>query len=151
LCCVSVVIIARAASIPPSADRSVIACFTPLLSAGIFSGSPIRPVEHTKTSPAPTSIVPVLVSSADTNSAVACVSKNPCGPVQALAPPELSTTIRPSLPSNICLDQITGAAANLFVVKTAAARACGPIFTTRATSFALVDLSPAATPAARNP
>ena len=48
----------------------------------------MSPVEQTITSPAETS------SREPTCSAVLCVSAKPCGPVQAFAPPLLSTTAR---------------------------------------------------------
>ncbi len=57
------------------------------------SRSPISPVEQTATSMGPVS-VPQFDSVAATASAVAWVSWNPSGPVQALAPPELSSTAR---------------------------------------------------------
>ncbi len=52
------------------------------------SGTPMSPVEQTATSAASR---PSLSAA---RSAVAMVSFRPCGPVQALAPPELSTTAR---------------------------------------------------------
>ena len=83
--------------------------------------------------------------------AVVCVFWNPWGPVQALAPPELRITAstRPSLTTS--RDQCTGAAATRLDVKTAAAALDGPSLTTRATSGLPEALSPAVTPAARNP
>ena len=64
--------------------------------SAIGSRSPISPVEQTATSAAPTTSrpPPLAVSRAAASSAVAWVSWKPCGPVQAFAPPELSTTAR---------------------------------------------------------
>ena len=83
---VSVVMIATAASGPPSGESASTATSTPASSVSMGSRSPIRPVEQTTTSPAEIS------SAAPTFSAVACVSWKPSGPVQTLAPPELRTT-----------------------------------------------------------
>ncbi|CPU65139.1 Uncharacterised protein [Mycobacteroides abscessus] len=109
------------------------------------SRTPMRPVEQTSTSPAD------VASTSATCSAVRCVSAKPSGPVHAFAPPELSTTAvaRPS--RTAWRVQATGAANTRFVVRTAAATSSGPSLTTSATSRAPVDLSPAATPAARKP
>ena len=60
---------------------------TPASSLSIGSRSPISPVEQTATSPARDAEQPRRPCSA-----VAWVSWKPSGPVQALAPPELSTT-----------------------------------------------------------
>ena len=105
----------------------------------------MRPVEQTATSPAPTP------RSEPTCSAVRWVSRKPSEPVQALAPPEFSATARTTPTVSTCWLQSTGAALTRLRVKTPAAAASGPSLTTRATSFAPVDLSPAATPAARKP
>ncbi len=85
---VSVVMMACAAAAPPSGDSASAAAPTPASSEAIGSRTPIRPVEHTATSPAPMS------SSEATFSAVAWVSWKPPVPVHAFAPPELSTTAR---------------------------------------------------------
>ena len=77
---VSVVRMASAAAGPPDGDRSATALSTPASSGPSGKRTPMSPVEHTATSPAPTS------SSRATCSAVAWVSPNPGGPVQALAP-----------------------------------------------------------------
>ena len=84
-------------------------------------------------------------------SAVAWVSWNPSGPVQALAPPELSTTARTRPPLTTWRVQVTGAACTRLEVKTAAAARDGPSFRTTATSGWPDCFSPAATPAARKP
>jgi hypothetical protein len=89
----SVVMIARAASGPPSSDSASTAAVTPALSLSMGSRTPIRPVEATATSIAP------MPSSAAACSAVAWVSWKPSGPVQAFAPPELSTTARARSPA----------------------------------------------------
>src|SRR3954453_756459 len=141
----SVVMIARAASGPPSADSAFAASVAPASSTSIGRRTPISPVEATATSIAPMPRAPA------TCSAVAWVSWKPSGPVQAFAPPELSTTALSRLPASTCRLHSTGAAGKRLVVKTAAAASSGPSLTTSATSGAPVDLSPAATPAARNP
>lgn len=90
---------------------------------------PISPVEATAISPA---LCPGRTSAAF--SAVAWVSWKPCGPVQALAPPELRTTAVTSPPLTTCSDQRTGAALTRLEVKTPAAARRGPLLTTRARS-----------------
>ena len=109
------------------------------------SCSPIRPVEQTKTSVAETPSTSAVFS------AVVWVFWKPCGPVQALAPPELRMTAstRPSLTT--WRDQCTGAAATRLEVNTAAAALEGPSLTTRARSGLPEAFRPAVTPAARNP
>src|SRR3954451_6497132 len=141
----SVVMIARAASGPPSSDSALAAAVTPAVSLSMGSRTPISPVLATATSMAP------RPSSAAACSAVAWVSWKPSGPVQALAPPELRTTTRARSPASTCRLHSTGAAWKRLVVKTAAAASSGPSLTTTATSGAPEDLRPAATPAAENP
>jgi hypothetical protein len=80
-------------------ESAAAAADTPASSRVIGNRSPINPVEHTTTSPAP------IPSSAATCSAVAWVSANPSGPVHALAPPELSTTARARPSARTCCDQ----------------------------------------------
>jgi len=91
---VSVVMIASAAAGPPSRASPRTAASTPGSSLSIGSSSPIRPVEQTATSIAPIGCRCAAVSRAARCSAVWWVSWKPCAPVQALAPPELSTTAR---------------------------------------------------------
>src|SRR5688572_14079452 len=141
----SVVMIARAASGPPSSLRACTAAVTPAVSLSMGSRTPIRPVEATATSIAP------IPSSAAACSAVAWVSWKPAAPVHALAPPELRTTARARSPASTCRLQSTGAAGKRLVVKTAAAASSGPWLSTTATSGSPLDLSPAATPAAEKP
>src|SRR3954452_2625491 len=141
----SVVMIARAASGPPSSESAWTAAETPAVSLSIGSRTPISPVLATATSTAPRS------SWAAACSAVACVSWKPSGPVHALAPPELRTTARARSPASTCRLHSTGAAGKRLVVKTAAAASSGPWLSTTATSGAPEDLRPAATPAAENP
>src|SRR5271157_6540688 len=143
---VSVVLIASAAASPPAREASATAASTPGRSLSIGSRSPIRPVEQTAISPAPTS-----PSAAARCSAVACVSWKPSGPVQALAPPELSTTARTRPPLTTWRVQVTGAACTRLVVNTAAVYHEGPSFRTTATSGWPDCFSPATTPAARKP
>src|SRR5215470_19298575 len=112
----------------------------------IGSRSPISPVEQIAISPAESS------SAAARRSALWWVSVKPGGPVQALAPPELSSTARTRPPPRrTCCVHSTGAAFTRLAVNTAAAARDGPSLTTTATSRAPDGLSPAATPAARNP
>src|SRR3954447_2388603 len=141
----SVVMIARAASSPPSSASPFTAAVTPGSSLSIGSRTPISPVEATATSIAP------MPSSAARCSAVAWVSWKPSGPVQALAPPEFSTTARSRPDRSTCRLHWTGAAGKRLVVKTAAPASSGPSLTTTATSSAPLDFSPAGTPAARKP
>ena len=142
---VSVVMIASAAAAPPSGPRAAAAARTPASRRSIGSRSPISPVEHTATSPAP------QPSRSATSSAVEWVSGNPAGPVQALAPPELRSTAARAPSLSTCCDHSTGAALTRFRVNTPAADRSGPSLTTSATSADPEALSPAATPAARNP
>ena len=58
----------------------------------------------------------------------------PAGPVQALAPPEFSTTARTRPARSTCWHHSTGAALTRLLVKTPAAAACGPSLTTSVTS-----------------
>ena len=88
LATVSVVMMAVAAACPPATDAEAAAASTPTSSRCIGSRSPISPVEQTAISPGCTE------SSLARCSAVCSVSAYPPGPVQALAPPELSTTAR---------------------------------------------------------
>src|ERR1035437_930930 len=89
---VSVVMIAVAAACPPVSDSAATAASIPVMILSMGNSSPIRPVEATTTSPGDT---PSAVARC---SALRWVSANPAAPVQALAPPELSTTAstRPS-------------------------------------------------------
>ena len=81
----------------------------------IGSRSPIRPVEQTAISPAESLIA------AARRSAVACVSWKPSGPVQALAPPELSTTARTR-------QVVSGGRVRAVVLNSGGANACtGPL------------------------
>src|SRR3712207_2235253 len=141
----SVVMIARAASGPPSSLSAFTAAVTPAVSLSMGSRTPMSPVEATATSMAP------MPSSPAACSAVAWVSRKPSGPVHALAPPELRTTARARSPPRTWRLQSTGAAGKRLVVKTAAAASCGPWLRTTATSGSPLDLSPAATPAAEKP
>ena len=68
------------------------------------SSSPINPVEQTTTSP------DEIFKDEPTNSAVRCVSANPCGPVHAFAPPEFRIAARTIFSLVTCLLQMTGAA-----------------------------------------
>ena len=114
---VSVVMMASAASAAarcPGASAAATAG-TPPRTTSIGSCSPISPVEHTTTSPAP------MPSCSPTSSAVSCVFWKPCGPVHAFAPPELSTTARARPCRITSRDQWTGAAATRLLVNWAAA------------------------------
>ncbi|CAB4340019.1 unannotated protein [freshwater metagenome] len=106
----SVVIIARDTSSSDSNFSAVAIDSRPEMIFGIGKSSPISPVEHTTTSP------DEILRSSPTFSAVWCVSENPCGPVHAFAPPELSTAARTNFPFVTSRDQITGAATTLLVV-----------------------------------
>ncbi len=145
LCTVSVVMTATAASSPPDADSRATALSTPARIRSMGSGTPMSPVEQTATSAAS------RPSCSAAFSAVAYVSWKPCGPVQALAPPELSTTARIAPSASICRDHWTGAACTRLEVKTPAAAQRGPLLTTRARSRLPFCLIPAAMPAAVKP
>ena len=109
------------------------------------SCSPISPVEHTTTSPAP------MPSSPATSSAVVCVFWKPSGPVHAFAPPEFRTTARTDPARTTSRDQCTGAAATRLEVNWAAAANSGPVLTTSARSGPPEALKPASTPEAVKP
>ena len=141
----SVVRIASAANRPPARDTAAAAASTPGSSLSMGSRSPISPVEQTAISPGESSMAWARCS------AVACVSWKPGAPVQALAPPELSTTARTRPPLTTWRVHSTGAAWTRLEVNTAAAARDGPSFRTTATSGWPDSFSPAATPAARNP
>ena len=119
---VSVVMMACAASSPPVRPPAISCTMsvTPVNTLSIGSRSPIRPVEQTATSMAPVS-VPQSDSAAANASAVAWVSWNPLGPVQALAPPELRITARSRPVVSTCWVHSTGAALTWLRVNTAAA------------------------------
>ena len=118
----SVVIIACALSAKPSLFIVDEICDMPSRIFFIGRNSPIIPVEQTRTS------LEDISKTLPTYSAVSWVSANPCGPVQAFAPPEFKT-IALAIPCEAtCLDQITGAATTLFEVKTAAQKNFGPRF-----------------------
>ena len=90
----------------------------------IGSRSPISPVEHTATSPAP-------MPERARRRARRCggCRGSPSGPVHALAPPELSTTARTTPARSTCCDHSTGAAFTRLRVNTPAAADCGPSLT----------------------
>ncbi len=151
---VSVVLIAMAAFSPPCGVSWATALSMPGRSLSMGSGRPIRPVEATATVPAPcppVSSYPALLRESAAFSAVAWVSWKPWGPVQALAPPELSTTAVTSPLLSTCSDQRTGAALTRLEVKTPAAAQRGPSLTTTARSGPPLSLIPTAMPAAENP
>ena len=113
---VSVVMIARAASSPPADGEQrhggVDAGQQRGPSAAARrSGRSSRPRRRRRRRPAPS----------PTYSAVAWVSWKPAGPVQALAPPELSTTASTRPSRTTCWVQTTGAALTRLAVKTPAA------------------------------
>ena len=141
----SVVMMARAASDPPSAPRAAAVSATPDSIRSIGRNSPMSPVEQTTTS------VALHASVSATSSAVRWVSWNPRAPVHALAPPELRKTASARPSETTCRDQVTGAASTRLDVKTAATWWSGPSLTTSATSLDPDALRPAVAPAARNP
>src|SRR5437763_6230792 len=136
---------ASAAASPPAREASATAASAPASRDPIGRRSPISPVEQMAISPADSP------SAAARRSALVWVSVKPSGPVQAFAPPELSSTARTRPPRTTCCVHSTGAAFTLLAVNTAATARDGPSLTTTATSRAPDGLSPAATPAARNP
>ena len=142
---VSVVMIASAAAGPPSSDRSWVASSMPASTLSMGSRTPISPVEQTATS-----VTSAPIASA-VHSAICRASARPARPVQALAPPELSTTAASRPSATASRDHSTGAALNALLVNTAAAWASGPLLTTRARSGRPDALMPAVTPAAVKP
>src|SRR5262245_15950975 len=142
---VSVVLMASAAASPPTREASATAASAPASRRSIGRRSPISPVEQMAISPAESP------SAVARRSALVWVSVKPSGPVQAFAPPELRSTARTRPPRTTCCVHSTGAAFTRLAVNTAAAARDGPSLTTTATSRAPDGLSPAATPAARNP
>ena len=97
--------------------------------------------------------VAVVLNDGPSRAAAAVFTSNrvQAAPVQALAPPELSTTARTRPPLTTWRVQVTGAAWTRLRVNTAAAARDGPSFRTTATSGWPDSFSPAATPAARKP
>ena len=151
---VSVVIMARAASWPASGVGASAPAARPAPDrrAGMSRGTPMTPVEHTRTSSGRTGRCgSESVSSSATRAAVAAASSAPRAPVQALAEPELRMTARAPPSATAARDHATGAATTRLVVKTPAATSSGPSLTTRARSGLPEALRPARTPAARNP
>ena len=142
---VSVVRIASAACTPPDRSASATAASTAGSSLSIGSRSPIRPVEQTAISPAESS----RAAAQPLGGGVRVLEAE--RPVQALAPPELSTTARTRPPLATWRDQVTGAACTRLEVKTAAAARDGPSLITTATSRSPEVFRPATTPAARKP
>jgi hypothetical protein len=113
---------ARAAS-SPLVSPPAISCtisVTPASTLSIGNRSPINPVEQTAISMAPVSL-PQSDRAAATASAVAWVSWNPPGPVQALAPPEFRITARRRPVVSTCWVHSTGAALTWLRVNTPAA------------------------------
>src|SRR5215467_4192772 len=145
LATVSVVLIASAAARPPDREASATAASAPASRRSMGRRSPIRPVEQTAISPAESA------SRSARRSALEWVSVKPSGPVQALAPPELSRTARTLPPRTTCWVHSTGAAFTRLAVNTPAAARDGPSLITTATSRPPDALIPAAAPAARNP
>ena len=112
---VSVVMMARAASWPPSGRSS--SALNPWRTRSIGMGTPMMPVEATMTR---SETMPSLSAA---RRLISCASARPSWPLHALALPALNTTAwaRPlDAPSSARL-KITGAAGNLFGVKVAAA------------------------------
>src|SRR5215475_4815312 len=136
---------ASAAASPPAREAPATAASAPASRRSIGRRSPISPVEQMAISPADSP------SAAARRSALVWVSVKPSGPVQAFEPPELSSTARTRPPRTTCCVHSTGAAFTRLAVNAAAAAWDGPSLTTTATSRAPDGLSPAATPAARNP
>ena len=81
----------------PGAPTSTTTVSMPAFTTSIGRSSPIKPVEHTRTSPAPMSRPPAC-SAAAVRSAMVWLSAKPSGPVHAFAPPEFTITAR-ALPS----------------------------------------------------
>ena len=140
---VSVVMMARAASGPPSRDSRGAASAMPARSFGIGSRTPITPVEATTTCSTgqPTACA--------VSAAISLASARPASPVAALAQPAFATIARVRPPARCSRETRTGAACARLVVKTPA-DTHGPSATTSARS-SRSGLMPDATPAARKP
>ena len=86
---VSVVMIARAKSEPPSGVNAPVRIGRAASSGSTWTGSPITPVEHGRTSAVST---PSAAAAAET---IVCASASPRSPVAAFAWPLLTITARP--------------------------------------------------------
>ena len=115
--CVSVVMMAWLAALPPSAESLLMASLTPTSSLSIGSGTPMTPVEATTTS------CGVQPSASAAISCVALASFSPCSPVQALAQPALATMACAVPVATTAFEAKTGAAATAFCVKVPATAA----------------------------
>ncbi len=128
--CVSVVMMAHAASWAASALAAAARARagTPSVKGSSASGTPITPVEATKTS---SGAAPRTWA---TMSALPRATSMPGCPVAAFALPEFKTTARARPFAATSRETATGAAAKLFFVKTPAAVAALPSATTSAAS-----------------
>src|SRR3954467_6218870 len=141
----SVVMIARAASLPPQGARAAAAEAIPRVTFSISSATPITPVEATSTSGTLQPTVDAV------RAAIASACRMPSAPVHAFAHPLLTTIARawPDDAERFRRETETGAACARLIVKTPAADA-GESDTINARSSPAA-LIPHDTPAARNP
>src|SRR4051812_31248461 len=141
----SVVMIARAAADPPSAESAPAAASIPATTRSGSRRTPITPVEATRISAGS------QWSRVASDEAIVCAVVSPSAPVQAFAQPLLMTTAR-ARPAETCRfdrETSTGAACALLVVNTAAAAAA---LSAAITARSRPDfLMPHDTPAARKP
>ena len=142
---VSVVMMPRAAASPPSARSPFANASMPGRIFPMSSRTPMRPVEHTSISSAPT---PTCLAA---QAAMSVASRIPALPVHAFAWPLFTTTprVRPNF-STRARSSRTVAACTWFVVNVAATVA-GRSLSNIAMSAVPLAFSPAAVPAARHP
>src|SRR5688572_2981006 len=143
----SVVMMARAASLPLEAERARAAARIPATTRSMFRVTPITPVLATSTSSG------VHPTAAAVSTAIMRAWARPTSPVHAFAHPLLTTTAR-AMPcvSPMCRrDTMTGAACARFVVKSAAADAEVSAARMARSSAVAAGLMPQCTPAVVNP
>ena len=137
-------VMALATSPDPRRPRAAVALSAASAASATASRTPTAPVPQSSTSPAGQPMA------AAQRAARAAASASPSGPVAALALPAWTSTARAMPVRSWSRDQRTGAEANGWAVKRpAAAEVCW--LTTRPRSGPGPWVSPASTPAARNP
>ena len=137
-------VMALATSPDPRRPRAAVALSAASAASARASRTPTAPVPQSSTSPAGQPMA------AAQRAARAAASASPSGPVAALALPAWTSTARAMPLRSWSRDQRTGAEANGWAVnRPAAAEVCW--LTTRPRSGPVPRVSPASTPAARNP
>ena len=142
--CVSVVMIDRAKSLPPSSLRRTLPMFWRISAIG--SSTPIMPVLATSTS---SSSTPACRAA---SAAISCASSRPCSPTQQFAHPLFATTDCAVPLATRCRLNVTDGDSTLFVVKVPAAAAGVSDTTTPRSRFPLAHrLQPGERPAGPEP